>query len=148
MKKYIAYTDGSANWKNGKGGSACVFVEPSLKVLRKGWLNTKTGRAEIHAVIIALQNTPKNTFLTIYSDSLYVIDTIMLNRLQKWLKNDFLGKKNKDLWLIVINLLNEFKKNKGKVILIHVKGHNGNIYNELADSYANYKTFTNFISDI
>ena len=141
MKKTICYTDGSANWKTGEGGSACVFVEsPTPRVLRKGWLNTKTGRSEIHAAIIALENTPKTNHLLIFSDSKYVVDTIIYNWYRKWIRCDE-NKKNMDLWIKVKTLIDQFNKSGGKVELRHVKGHSGNIYNELADQYADYKTF-------
>ena len=50
---------------------------------------------------------------------------------------------------ILKKLLNEFRKfPKGNIKLKHVKGHNGNEYNELCDSLASYKNFEVFNKDL
>lgn len=142
QKKLTAYTDGSANWKNGLGGSACVFENNGNPIVyNKGLKNTKTGRSEIHALLIALNKAPKNVFLTVFSDSMYVVGAISKGWLKNWQSVNFIGLKNADLWIKVKSELDKFKDAGGVVVLKHVKGHSGNIFNELADHYANYKNF-------
>lgn len=87
---------------------------------------------ELLAVIVgleALKNT--NQRVTIYSDSKYVIDAIDKRWVYGWMQRGFQGKKNKDLWLRLMNL---YKLHQVK--LVWVKGHAGHPLNERCDQLA------------
>jgi len=134
------YTDGSAELKTGRGGCAAVFVDDDgevVNVYRKQLTNTKTGRAEINALILALEQSIElglNEIL-VHSDSQYVVKTINEGWYKRWILVRDTTKANMDLWGKVFELLPKVKRFQIK----HVKGHAGNIYNELADIYASYK---------
>lgn len=149
--KINVFTDGSANWKNGLGGSGCYILLGDREIyLQQGWKNTKTGRSEIHALIIALEYLQQYSFedITIYSDSMYVVNGVKL--LPRWKLEKFYDKKNKDLWGRVDLLLEHFTNLKIK----HIKGHQENkerwevFGNSVADILADYKQFENYKIDV
>ena len=87
---------------------------------------------EIMAVIAGLQTLKKKDLpVTIYSDSQYVVNTIEKGWLKSWLKIDFKGKKNKDLWL----LYNELSAGL-TIKFVWVKGHADNPLNNRCDELA------------
>ena len=85
-------------------------------------------RAEIIAIIEGLKLLTKSCNITIYTDSLYVINTIT----QNWKRNA-----NQDLWLILDNQLKKHVYN-----FKWIKGHSGNNYNEMANIIAQQCTKT------
>ncbi len=87
---------------------------------------------EIMGVIAGLQSLKKkNLPVTIYSDSQYVVNTIEKGWLKNWLKTDFKGKKNKDLWKLYAEVAAGFQ-----VKFVWVKGHADNPYNNRCDELA------------
>ena len=99
MSRITAYTDGSAVLKYPFKGGSGIYIKTQKKSfkIRKGWCNTKTGRCELHAVIICLQSIKdKKSKLTIYSDSMYVVNTCN-QWIKNWERNLFQEKKNVDL---------------------------------------------------
>lgn len=165
--KISVYTDGSAVVSGkfkGRGGFATYF--PNLfgnkKVYSKGFINTKTGRMEIMALLYAIKAIPthKALELNVYSDSQYVVKSFTENRLEKWVSNDWASYgnevKNVDLWKKVLKELGLRKKLT--LYLHHIKSHqydsekdpikkkellkNEHILgNTIADYFANYKNF-------
>ena len=97
----IIYTDGSSRGNPGPGGYGVVMKYKELrKELSEGFRSTTNNRMELLAVIIGLEALKKrNTPVTVYSDSKYVVDAVEKGWLWGWIKKDFKGKKNKDLWL-------------------------------------------------
>lgn len=146
------FTDGSAVAKSnhpfyGYGGMAAVFVVDGkvTQIIHKGYRNTKTGRMELRAALTALQVTSKDQALTVYSDSKYVVNTFMEGWITRW-ELDGWPCKNVDLMKL---LLTEYRKFRPSTVKFrHVKGHNGNRFNELADQYASYRNFTEFELDL
>lgn len=146
------YTDGSAVAKSNSpyyrlGGMAAVFVEDGrvIQIIHKGYRNTKTGRMELRAALIALQSISKDHPVIIYCDSQYVVKTFSEHWIEGWERNGW-PCKNVDL---MKELLKEYRRFRpGMVKFRHVKGHNGNQYNELADQYASYKNFKEFEQDL
>jgi ribonuclease HI len=69
--------------------------------------------------------------LTIYSDSQYVVKAINEGWLKNWLRTDFKGKKNKDLWLLYHSLAQPHH-----VKFVWVKGHADNAFNNRCDVLA------------
>lgn len=113
----IAYTDGSA-WPNpnGIGGWAVVF-EDGRELSGRVDEGASNNRMEIQAVIEAICHGAT----VIYSDSMYVVGTLM---------NGWKRRANHDLW-------EDMDKVFGPdIALIHVKGHAGNPFNERADVLA------------
>lgn len=138
------WTDGSARvHKEGLGGSGCYIKYGDKEhYLKKGWRRTKTGRAEIHAILMVLRAiTDKSAKVVIYSDSQYCVKTIMQGWIDTWRLENYYGKANKDLWEQVYDEISIFKQNRGQIKLFHVKGHIGVEENEIADILADYKQF-------
>lgn len=120
------YTDGAYSSSRNQGGWAFVVVQDN-KVIHKdyeGLLNTTNNRMEIMGMFKALEWVKQNSIplpIKIYTDSMYVIGTLTLN----WKM-----KKNIDLWEILIPLVNK------DIEYLHVKGHDGNKFNEECDKWA------------
>lgn len=159
MTKITAYTDGSAILKYPfKGGSGIYIITPTKELkLQKGFCNTKTGRCELYAVLICLKAIKnKKAIVTIYSDSMYIINTCNL-WIDNWQKLNFIDKKNTDLLKILFEEIHLFSI---RPILKHIKGHqeqsdlNSNIKNErircnnVADRLADYKKHSTYEVDV
>ena len=120
------YTDGAYSSSRNQGGWAFVVVQDN-KVIHKdyeGLLNTTNNRMEIMGMFKALEWVKQNSIplpIKIYTDSMYVIGTLTLN----WKM-----KKNIDLWQILLPLVNK------DIEYLHVKGHDGNKFNEECDKWA------------
>lgn len=138
------YTDGASSGNPGPGGYGTIMrtiykgdnPDYKGKLIEKefsgGFRKTTNNRMELLAVIIgleALKNIGQK--VTIYSDSKYFIDAIEKRWVFNWLNKGFEGKKNKDLWL---RLLNSYKLHT--VNLVWVKGHSGHPLNERCDQLA------------
>ena len=100
--------------------------------------------------ILELVNIDPNfqgaTQINLSSDSEYFCNAVNQAWLQKWRQNNWMtsgfnGKtpssvKNKDLWEQVIELQDKLKEIGINLTLIHIKGHNGHEFNEMADKLA------------
>ncbi|MDB5250741.1 MAG: ribonuclease [Segetibacter sp.] len=88
---------------------------------------------ELMGVIAALESlTKKNIPLTIYTDSQYIVKSVQLKWLDKWIKTNFAGgKKNKDLWMRFHNLAKDYR-----ITFKWVKGHADNPLNNRCDVLA------------
>jgi ribonuclease HI len=129
----IIYTDGSSRGNPGPGGYGTVMkYKEHRKELSEGFRKTTNNRMELLAVIIGLEAIKvKNAPVKVYSDSKYVVDAVEKGWLENWIKKDFKGKKNKDLWLRFWEIYN-----KHRVIFQWVKGHAGVPENERCDQLA------------
>lgn len=152
--RLTAYTDGSACTGGYKlGGWGCYIKSTPTIKMRKGYANTKTGRMELTAVIYCLRTIKnKNIKLTIYSDSMYVCNTVN-EWIEKWALLGFVDKANIDL---LEQLHHELMLFKHRVRLVHIKGHqrvtdessDHVLGNKEADRLADYKTQKNYQVDI
>lgn len=120
------YTDGAYSSSRNQGGWAFVVVKDNEIIYKEydGLINTTNNRMEIMGMLKALEWINKNSIplpIKIYADSMYVIGTLTLN----WKM-----KKNIDLWQILIPLVNK------DIEYLHVKGHDGNKFNEECDKWA------------
>ena len=125
-KETVIYTDGAYSSSRNQGGWAFVVVQNNEVIYKEydGLINTTNNRMEIMGVLKALDWINKNSIplpIKIYADSMYVIGTLTLN----WKM-----KKNIDLWQILIPLVNK------DIEYLHVKGHDGNKFNEECDKWA------------
>ncbi len=127
------FTDGAAKGNPGNGGyGALLRFNGKIKELSQGYRKTTNNRMELLAVIVALESLKTNQYpVVVYSDSKYVIDAITQNWLYAWVKTNFKGKKNKDLWLRYLAVAKNFK-----IEFKWVKGHNGHPENERCDQLA------------
>ena len=125
-KETVIYTDGAYSSSRNQGGWAFVVVKDNEIIYKEydGLINTTNNRMEIMGMLKALEWINKNSIplpIKIYTDSMYVIGTLTLN----WKM-----KKNIDLWQILIPLVNK------DIEYLHVKGHDGNKFNEECDKWA------------
>ena len=123
MKKVTVYTDGGASGNPGPGGYGVVLISGDhYKELSGAFRLTTNNRMELLAVIMALEALKTSgTDVTIYSDSKYVVDAVKKEWVFGWVKKNFKGKKNPDLWKRVLKIYEQHK-----VKFVWVNGHAGN----------------------
>lgn len=145
------WTDGSAvieRMENGLAyghGGIGIYMKYGEyeKKIKIGYNNTRTGRMEIKAVIMALNSiTDKTKNIIVYSDSQYVVKSINIF-MQNWIYNGWIGIKNVDLWKLFLQIYSQFDKTK--ISFVHIKGHTDkddwiSIGNSIVDELASYKT--------
>lgn len=119
----VVYTDGSSVGQRGPGGYAWVTADG--RYLARYVPDTTINRMELMAVWSAVRTFPGP--LQIFSDSLYVVDTINKNYHKSW---DLAVAPNGDLWT---GMLHDFHPG---LVLQHVRGHSGNVGNDAADYWA------------
>lgn len=129
------FTDGSCMLHdNGRGGyGALLIYENSEEEIYGGYKYTTNNRMELLAVIEALDHIKTPSRITVYSDSRYVTEAVNKKWLFNWVRKDFNGIKNPDLWKRLLPLLD-----KHDVIFTWVKAHNNGkcLGNERADELA------------
>lgn len=127
------YTDGAASGNPGPGGFGVVLMAgPYRKELMAGFRLTTNNRMELLAVIIGLEALKQEgEYVTIYSDSRYVVDAVEKGWVFTWEKNGFKKKKNPDLWK---RFLTVYRKHH--VRFVWVKGHAEVPENERCDELA------------
>ncbi|SRR6056300_497927 len=133
MSQIHIYTDGSSLGNPGPGGYGIVLMAGKhYKELSQGYRYTTNNRMELLSVIVALEQLKKPGYkLRIFSDSKYVVDSIEKKWVFGWVKKNFKGKKNADLWKRFLAIYP-----KHQVEFVWVKGHAGNKYNEVCDQLA------------
>lgn len=126
---FLVYTDGSCAATNRIGAYAWVAIDVDDAELLDGdsASDTTISRMELMGPIDALARILEDfgpCVVLVLSDSKYVVDGIT-DRTRK-------RNKNVDLWDILDYIVDEHQH----VEFEHVKGHAGDYYNELVDSYA------------
>lgn len=130
--RVLVWTDGACSGGSGVGGWAWIT--------QNGWRGygsdpkTTNQRMELQAALdIAQHDTQRD--LVIHSDSAYVVNCFLQGWWQKWRRNDFKGGSvaNRDLWEPLIEAVVEHDRT---VWFKKVKGHSGDVMNDLADHYA------------
>ena len=107
------YTDGSCIGNPGKGGWAAIIIINDKKTQMTGsQKNTTNNQMELLAPIQALKKIPKGSKIQIFTDSKYVKSGIT-EWIHNWKKNGWKTAskqkvKNKDLWIELDLLVNEF----------------------------------------
>ncbi len=127
------YTDGASRGNPGPGGYGVVLLSgPHRREISEGFKSTTNNRMELLAVIIGLEALKKDVMnVTIYSDSQYVVNSVEKGWVFGWVKINFKGKKNSDLWKRFLSVYN-----RHKVKFIWIKGHNETKENERCDRLA------------
>ena len=127
---YIAYTDGAYSSSRDQGGIGVIILKDNKPILKysKMYKNTTNNRMELGAIIIALKaiKRPIDSVI-IYTDSMYCVGCASLG----WKR-----KKNQSLWKIFYEELERVNNLCPKVEFKHIKGHEGNYYNEMCDKLA------------
>ncbi len=128
------YTDGACSGNPGPGGCASILVyNGHRKQLSAGYKKTTNNRMELRAVIMGLEAINRtNTKIVIHSDSMYVINAFVKKWVFNWEKDNYKGKKNSDLFKILLKLYRRFES----IEFLWVKGHSGHEENENCDSLA------------
>lgn len=130
MCHYKLITDGAYSSSRDQGGIGIVFLCNDAKILEysrmfKGITNNQ---AELAAIIIGLRLIKRPIeSLTIISDSMYCIGCASLG----WKR-----KKNVKLWKEFDNQFSRVKELCPDIKFEHVKGHNGDKWNEYCDKLA------------
>lgn len=142
--KITIYTDGASSGNPGPGGYGVVLMSGShRKELSDGFRLTTNNRMELLAVIVALEALKAdNCLVTIYTDSKYVADAVSKGWVFGWVKKNFKGKKNPDLWK---RFLEVYKKHQIK--FVWVKGHANIPENERCDQLAVEASKQPFLKD-
>ena len=133
----IIYTDGACKGNPGVGGWGAILKYKDKNKKIYGYdVNTTNNRMELTAAIKALDVLKEKSKVVLYTDSKYVMNGITI-WIDNWKKNNWKTSnkkevKNIDLWKLV-DRLNSFHEVEWKWI----KGHSGDIGNEMADELAN-----------
>ena len=129
MSNYTAFTDGSSDNKNPlrPGRSAYIIFDSQgneVKRMSKGFMGVTNNKMELLAIVSVVNSLPPNSSVTIHSDSQYSINVLS----GRWRASENLK---------VINLYRRLVAEKNiKVTFEWVRGHNGDVYNELCDQMA------------
>lgn len=146
MPQITIFTDGSSRGNPGPGGYGIVLKSGQFrKELSQGYKLTTNNRMELLAVIVALETLKfPNSDVVIYTDSKYVVDAVEKSWVFDWVKKDFKGKKNRDLWERFLKIY------KSHNIRFHwIKGHSDNLENNHCDKLAvNAALGSNLIDDL
>lgn len=130
-KEIEIWTDGSCIVQEKAGGWSIVskdFQESGPMI------HTTNNEMELFAIYKAVKKYGEYDSIIIYSDSQYAINTLT-NWAYKWKANGW-RKKGGIKNLQLIQMIFEIVENNDAIKFIHVKGHNGNPMNELADKLA------------
>ena len=131
------YTDGACQGNPGPGGYAAILVSgDKQRELSGGFRLTTNNRMEMMAAIVGLSALKKPCEVALYSDSKYLVEAMTKKWYVKWRKNGWITAaqtpvKNADLWLELIELVNQHS-----VIFLWVRGHSGHLQNERCDELA------------
>lgn len=149
-KTIEVYTDGGCRSTAQKKGSSvnrddksayAFFLKSGGKELLKGGSDRgKTNNyMEIKAVIEALKHINNtNLMVNIKSDSMYVVNSVNKGWMEGWKKRGWKKSDNSvpanvELWKELDQQLSRFPF----IVINHVKGHNGDEFNELVDKHVN-----------
>lgn len=145
--KVRIYTDGACSGNPGPGGWAMVFnTDDGCKTDSGYEVETTNNRMELQAFLKAIEKiskdkSKKQNSYEIFSDSAYVVNGINYGWIYNWKMNGWKTKtkdniKNRDLWEQIESYITAFKVDNINVVVIKVKGHAGNTFNELVDKLA------------
>ena len=131
------YTDGACRGNPGPGGWGAVLqYGETSKEIYGGESETTNNRMELMAAIKSLESLTRNCEVTLYTDSQYVrkgiTEWIVNWKKRNWKTAAKKPVKNADLWKLL-----DIQVDRHTVNWVWVKGHAGNVGNELADTLAN-----------
>lgn len=113
------------------------------KEISEGYRLTTNNRMELLAVIKALETLKiPGSDVTVYTDSKYVVDAVEKGWVFNWVRKNFKGRKNSDLW---IRFLEVYKKHNVK--FVWVRGHANIPLNERCDEMAVKASMSTLLKD-
>lgn len=136
QKKITIFTDGSCLGNPGAGGIGILLrYKQHQKTVSQGFYLTTNNRMELRAAIVALNSLKEPCDVDLYSDSQYLKNGIT-KWIFNWKKNNWKNSqkqpvKNQDLWIALDQAVARHSVNWH-----WVKGHSGQIENELCDELA------------
>lgn len=132
------YTDGACYPNPGGPGGYSIILLCGDKSREQsgGFRSTTNNRMEVYAAVKALEMLKTACNATLYSDSSYLVNAMMKGWGKRWKHNGWWRNTkeralNVDLWERLLALCEIHQ-----VSFVHVKGHNGNHYNERCDKLA------------
>lgn len=141
------WVDGACSGNPGPGGAAAIEltheIETNKIFLTHVWSKyeekTTNNRMELDAILYVIKlayNDPENVYV-VYSDSSYAVNCVN-SWMFGWANNGWRNSKNKPVENldIIKELYNYFTKNLWNFQLFWVKGHSGELGNEIADAIA------------
>ena len=138
----VLYTDGSCAGNPGPGGWAWVLLCPdgSSEEGAGGSLDTTNNGMELTAALEGLRSIPRGPRVRVRTDSQYVVKGIT-SWLPGWERRGWRTSQgspvaNRELW----EALRDVVKTHSDVSWEWVKGHNGEFWNERADTLAQQQT--------
>ena len=137
MERIKIYTDGACRGNPGRGGWGVFIINrQECKKIFGGKIETTNNEMELTAAIKGLESFNLPTDLDLYTDSKYVMDGIN-DWIHNWKRNGWKTANKKpvkrsNLWM-ELDKLNSFHDVKW----YWVKGHSGDIGNDMADELAN-----------
>ena len=137
MERIKIYTDGACRGNPGRGGWGVFIINgQESKKIFGGKIETTNNEMELTAAIKGLEFFNSPTDLDLYTDSKYVMDGIN-DWIHNWKRNGWKTANKKpvkrsNLWM-ELDKLNSFHDVKW----YWVKGHSGDIGNDMADELAN-----------
>ncbi|MGD9092113.1 MAG: ribonuclease HI [Anaerolineales bacterium] len=135
--KVLIFTDGGAISNPGHGGYGVVIRGKGYrKELSGGFRETTNNRMEILACIEGLRALKGKSEVVLYSDSKYVVDSMMQGWVRRWKANGWRRDKknsaeNVDLWNQLLELTDQHE-----VEFRWLRGHAGHDDNERCDTLA------------
>lgn len=137
MKQVTIYTDGACSGNPGPGGWGAVLKYGAHeREISGGEASTTNNRMELTAAVSALKALKEPCRVYLYSDSKYLVDSLMKGwviawKKRGWVKADKKPALNADLWQELLRL------DKVHEITYHwVKGHADDDYNNRCDELA------------
>lgn len=134
-KPTIVYTDGACLGNPGPGGWA--WAVPQGAFASGAAPRTTNQRMEVTAVLEALRALDGPDGVRVVSDSTYVVNCFRDRWWEGWLRRGWTNSArkpvaNRDLWEPLVELVRE----RGNVTFRWVKGHSGDVMNDLVDELA------------
>lgn len=163
MQKYLLSTDGACSGNPGPGGWGLIFYDKQRKKFKTfgGFeLHATNNSMELMAMLNCFELIIKHFASTkskkqhdvsdvmqykVLSDSAYVVNSLLNGNVEKWQSNGWKIRngnevKNAELWkktYMLFCFIKEMEKSEAlQLELKLVRGHNGNVMNELADMEA------------
>ena len=131
------WTDGACVVNPGPGGYGVVFEHQGQKWEKAGGFRlTTNNRMEIMGALVALETLPEKCKAIIYTDSQYLVNSIMKGWAKRWRSKGWNKKGNKkvpnaDLWERMLQLCAQYE-----VEFRWIKGHSSSVENERCDQLA------------
>ncbi len=137
MKKIVLYSDGACSPNPGKGGWGSILdFNGTRKEFSRGYKNSTNNRMELMGIIEPLRLLKEPCEVDIYTDSMYIVNSINKKWINGWVKKDWKRSDgesvaNIDLWKLMLELLDVHQLNFN-----WVKGHDEHEENERCDELA------------